>query len=90
VSEYESKKVALAELQAKTLRQIQVETAYAWAYRAWAAKQLSDEAKARDDKHAFVSFLIDAAEYSHEAVEHGALAEDDDVLADVRRIVSGG
>jgi hypothetical protein len=70
-----SQAIALAELQQKTLEQIQVETAYTWAYRAWAAKQLGLE--------------HDAVEYFHEAVEHASLSGDDDVLHAVRRIIAG-
>jgi hypothetical protein len=65
---------ALAELQQKSLVQIQTETAHTWAYRAWAAKQLGSS---------------DATEYIHEALEHAALTGDDNVLHDVRAIVRG-
>jgi hypothetical protein len=65
---------AVAELQHKTLEEIQVETAFTWAYRAWAAKQLGL-------KHDFV-------EYRHESLEHASLSENDDVLLAVRRIVN--
>jgi hypothetical protein len=69
------KRAALEELRHKTLVQIQVETAYTWAYRSWAARQHALDA--------------DAQEYAHEALEHAALSEDDQVLADVRRIIAG-
>jgi hypothetical protein len=85
----ESQKIALAELLSKSIVDIQVETARTWAYRAWAAKQLAAQAKARDDKQAFVSYLIDSAEYAHEAVEHAALSEDSEILIEVRRIIRG-
>ena len=67
------KRTAIAELQQKTLQQIQVETAYTWAYRASAARALGLDA--------------DAIEYEHEALEHAALSGDDTVLYTVRRIV---
>jgi hypothetical protein len=70
-----SQAIALAELQQKTIEQIQVETAYTWAYRAWAAKQLGLERN------------YDS--YRDEAVEHAALSGDDDVLHAVRRIIAG-
>jgi hypothetical protein len=66
--------IALSELRQKSIDQIQMETAYTWAYRAWAAKELGLER--------------DAAEYSHEAIEHGALAGDE-VLHRVRQIIAG-
>lgn len=64
---------ALAELQTKTLTQIQIETAFTWAYRAWAASKLG--------------LMNDFTEYFHEAVEHAALSGNDTVLAAVRKIV---
>ena len=70
-----SRQAALQELSTKTLQQIQVETAYTWAYRAWAAYRLSTQQ--------FVPWAIDAREYEHEAIEHAALADDPEVLADV-------
>ena len=62
---------ALVELRGKTLRQIQVDTAYKWAGRACAAAMMG-----RHD---------DAEEYAHEAIEHAALSGDDNLLAEVRR-----
>jgi hypothetical protein len=67
---------ALAELQAKSLSQIQRETAITWAYRAKAASALG--------------FSADVVEYAHEAVEHAALTGDDGALADVRSIIAYG
>lgn len=66
---------ALAELQQKTILQIQAETAYTWAYRAWAASTLG--------------LVADFTSYSDEAVEHAALTGNDSVLHDVRAIISG-
>jgi hypothetical protein len=51
---------ATAELGRKSLRDIQVETAYTWAARAVAAARLGN--------------MLDAHEYWHEALEHAALA----------------
>lgn len=65
---------AIAELQTKSLDQIQVETAYTWAYRAWAAYKLG--------------LPHDAVEYAHEAIEHAALSENNAVLAKVREIIN--
>ena len=61
----------LAELQKKSLRQIQVDTAYKWSGRACAAAMLGR--------------MDDAEEYAHEAIEHAALSGDDRLLAEVRR-----
>lgn len=76
---------ALAELAEKTIEQIQRETAYTWAYRAWAARELATKTTSRA---AFLGMMCDATEYSAEAVEHAALAGDE-VLSDVRQIVAG-
>lgn len=67
---------ALVELRAKTIQQIQMETAYTWAYRAWAAKELM--------------FEHDYTSYADEAVEHAALTGDDEVLKNVRNIIAQG
>lgn len=67
---------ALAELQQKSLKDIQRKTALAWAYRAWAARQLG--------------YSIDAVEYEHEAIEHAALCGDNSMLDRVHWIISGG
>lgn len=61
----------LAELQKKTLHEIQVDTAYKWSGRACAA--------------AIMGRMDDAEEYAHEAIEHAALSGDDRLLAEVRR-----
>lgn len=60
---------AVGELQAKTLKQIQVETAFTWAGRACAA--------------ALLLLPDDAREYAHEAVEHAALSGRPEVLDQV-------
>ena len=59
----------LRDVQAKTLTEIQVETAYVWAGRACAA--------------ASMHMHDDAREYAHEAIEHAALSGHMDVLADI-------
>lgn len=61
---------AFSELRSKTLKQIQVETAYKWAGRACAA--------------ALMGLHDDAEEYAHEAIEHAALSGDDRLLGVVR------
>lgn len=64
---------ALVELQRKSLRDIQIETALTWAGRACAAARLG--------------LAEDAIEYAHEAIEHAALSGDDALLASVRASV---
>jgi hypothetical protein len=61
---------ALPELGQKTLRTIQIDTAYTWCGRACAAAELGLHA--------------DAIEYAHEAIEHAALSGDNGVLAELR------
>ena len=72
----DNQRAAVQELKTKTLQQIQIETAYKWAYRAWAAYRLSYDA--------------DAIEYEHEAIEHAALTGVDGVLDEVRLIIADG
>jgi len=79
-----ARRAALKELSEKTLQQIQIETAYKWAYRAWAAHRLAQDAQSSP------SWAADAVEYEHEAIEHAALADDQEVLADVRLIIADG
>jgi hypothetical protein len=62
------------ELKTKTLKQIQIETAYKWGGRALAAMQLG--------------LQHDAIEYAHEAIEHGALSGVDHVLREIRAAFS--
>jgi hypothetical protein len=76
-------KAAIEELSTKTLDDIQRETAIKWAHRAWAARLLAANA----DMENRLRLLGDAGEYAHEAIEHAALADDDDLLALVRRII---
>jgi hypothetical protein len=61
--------IARNELSRKSLKDVQVDTAYTWASRAVAAVNLQR--------------LSDAREYWHEAVEHAALAGNG-ILADIR------
>lgn len=73
---------AREELRRKPLRQIQAETAYVWACRAVAARQLTVEFDSS-------AFSHDAVEYEHEAIEHAALTGDDEVLRGIRQVLSG-
>lgn len=78
---------AYQELLTKSLREIQVETAYTWANRARAAKRLAREAQRAGRPNDALAWSMDASEYEHEALEHGALAGDA-VLSTVRLIVT--
>lgn len=80
---------AIQELQAKSIQQIQIDTAITWAHRAWAARQLArTEMDAGHNADAY-RLAQDSGEYEHEAIEHAALSEDDSVLALVRQIING-
>lgn len=59
------------ELQGKTIEQIHYETAMTWAARAIAAQQLYNEGGRQEPR-----LLLDAYDYAHESLEHGALAKD--------------
>lgn len=78
---------ALQELASKSLAQIQQETAYTWAYRAWAARYLAKQYKARGDWANLLKLTSDATEYEHESLEHAALSGNDDVLTNARAII---
>lgn len=79
------------ELAQKTLADIQRETAYKWAHRALAAYTYAAEANALPPPaKSTAAWLLDAHEYGHEALEHAALTEDPDVLADVQAIIRWG
>jgi hypothetical protein len=65
---------ARAEIREKTKRQIEAETATAWAARAIAAWELAAETK-----HA--RWFVEAAQYEHEAVEHAAEAGPEEYAA---------
>lgn len=78
---------AYEELLRKSLKQIQVETAFIWASRARAAYRLVREAHVAGRPDEAFAWSIDATEYEHEALEHGALAGDS-VLAQVRLLIS--
>src|ERR1700677_155149 len=65
-------KAAQEELEKKSYNDIQVETAWKWASRAVATVKNVLIAK-NEDK---VALLIVGEEYSHDAVEHAAVAED--------------
>lgn len=83
----DKKAAAIAELREKTLAQIQVDTAITWAYRAWAARQLSFVGY-RDNDGSGPGFEHDAVEYEHEAIEHAALCGVDEALPAVRAIIN--
>ena len=77
---------AIEELMKKPLRQIQEETAYAWAWRAWAAYTLAKRASNVND---IIKWRLVATELEHESYEHAALVDDGcRVLKAVRRIVA--
>lgn len=61
---------ARLELNIKTLRDIQIETAKTWAGRACAAAEMG--------------IFHDAIEYAHESIEHAALSGNDILLREVR------
>ena len=61
---------ATPEIAQKTLRDIQVETAYIWAGRAIVAEGSGRRA--------------DATEYAHEAIEHAALSGNNFILGELR------
>lgn len=81
--------VALSELRAKTLVEIQFDTAITWAYRAWAARKLATAARNVNDATEAHRFEHDAVEYEHEAIEHAALCGVDELLITVRQIIAG-
>lgn len=72
---------AVVELRSKSIISIQRETAYTWAWRAFAAVRLEQISQGGCPVRPF-----DAITYMNEAVEHATLAGDD-VLLDVRRIL---
>ena len=63
-------KKAATELQTKSLKDIQIETAKTWAGRACVAATLG--------------LKQDAVEYAHEAIEHAALSGMEGLLTDIR------
>lgn len=68
---------AKKELEEKSLKDIQIETANKWADRAEEAYK-----KAIDQKS--VKWLLDAVEYGHEAIEHASLCEEVSVFEDIK------
>lgn len=78
---------AIKELRTKTLRQIQIETAITWMYRCGAAKAIAGEYADQADLPQVMKYTSDAGEYGHEALEHAALAGDDELLRIVRAVV---
>lgn len=69
---------ARKEIREKTLDQIQRETAYKWASRALAAREMFE-----DDQQ----FILDYAEYTHEALEHAALVDDESFFQEIRALL---
>jgi len=65
------------ELEGKSLKDIQIETAHKWMDRAEEAYK-----KAIDEKS--VKWLMDAVEYGHEAIEHSSLCEEVSVFEEVK------
>ena len=88
MSDINRKDAALAELQQKSIEQIQRETARTWAYRAWAAKTIASDAWSRGDSVQAHRYGHDAIDYEHEALEHAALCGDDSVIAAVRALIA--
>lgn len=72
---------ARKELKEKSLDQIQKETAYKWASRALAARELFDQDQ---------QFILDYNEYVHEALEHAALVEDDGFFSEIKSLFKVG
>jgi hypothetical protein len=72
--------VAKEELSQKNFNQIQTETAWKWASRAAASFEncLTEKGSSK-----FASFVI-GEEYFHEAVEHAALVQGEDLTAQVK------
>jgi hypothetical protein len=68
---------AVKELDSKSLKDIQIETAKKWADRAEAAYK-----KAIDEKS--IKWLMDADEYFHEAIEHSSLSEELSTFEEIR------
>lgn len=73
---------AIREVQTKSDKDIETETAYKWASRAIACYLLYK-------KTGDMQFFLRGEEYRHEAIEHGALAGDD-VLRVIRLEVTRG
>lgn len=68
---------AKKELQEKTLTDIQMETAYKWASRALACRELFEDNN---------QLMLDYSEYMHEALEHAALVEDEAFFIEIKRL----
>jgi hypothetical protein len=71
---------ALEELKVRNLDQIQTETAWKWASRA--AASFENCVNSTDIKQ--VTCFAIGEEYFHEALEHAALVEGDDVISQVK------
>ena len=66
---------AIKEITEKSLDTIQRETAYKWASRALAAKELFSENE---------QYILDYNEYLHEALEHAALVDDETFFMEIK------
>jgi len=73
---------ATEELRKKSLREINEDTAWLWASRAWAAYNFAKESPRESQR-----WLKDATEYEHEAVEHAAVSEKIDTLVSIRAFI---
>lgn len=70
---------AKKEITSKSLDTIQKETAYKWASRALASKELFGVNP---------QFMLDYNEYVHEALEHAALVEEDGFFQKIKSLLS--
>jgi hypothetical protein len=75
-------KKAAKEIAEKSLDDIQKETAWTWAARSCAAYVAAR--KIPKDK---AKWEHDALEYQHEATEHAALSEDDNLIHEIREAI---
>lgn len=76
------------ELQEKTLKIIQIETAYTWASRSIAAYRYCTAAYQAGQRVQAELWRHDAEEYAHEAIEHAALADDMAVFQAIMTILN--
>jgi hypothetical protein len=79
---------AKQELPSKTIFQIQVETARTWAARSCVAAMFSDGEAARQNSNDALTWMLNAIEYGHEALEHAALSGDNNLLHEVQSALS--
>jgi len=77
---------ACIELVQKSQEQIQIDTAFTWAYRACAAYKFSRECQSEGKLADSLKWLLDASEYEHEAFEHAGLVSDK-MLKQIRKMI---